>query len=101
MLKFLTNRIPLQLKTPEDSIPLRVMTFAAQSIAAAALAYTTQLYWLWILGTLFLAVGHVFAYRTRHNPKRWVKYVGFLIINAAVLGMLMAILSGVPYPQAM
>jgi protein-glutamine gamma-glutamyltransferase len=101
MLKFLTNRIPPQLKTPEDSIPLRGMTFAAQSIAAAALAYTTQLYWPWILGTLFLAFGHVFAYRTRHNPKKWVKYVGFLIINAAVLGMLMAILSGVPYPQAM
>lgn len=101
MFKFLTNRIPPEIKMPEDSLHLRVITFAAQSIAAAALAYTTQLYWLWILGTLFLAVGHGFAYRTRHNPKKWVKYVGFLMVNVAVCAMLIAIISGVPYPQAM
>jgi transglutaminase-like putative cysteine protease len=101
MFRFLTNRIPVAIKVPEDSIPLRVITFAAQSIAAAALAFMTQLYWLWFVGTLFLAFGHTFAYRTRHNPKKWIKYVGFIIINLAVVGMLMAILSGVPYPQAM
>lgn len=101
MLRFLTNRIPAAIKVPEDSIHLRVITFAAQSIAAAALAFMTQLYWLWLVGTLFLAFGHTFAYRTRHNPKKWIKYVGFLIINLAVCGMLVAIVSGVPYPQAM
>ncbi|MDQ7034389.1 MAG: transglutaminaseTgpA domain-containing protein, partial [Anaerolineae bacterium] len=101
MLKFLTNRIPPEIKVPEDSLPLRGITFAAQSIAAAALAYTTQLYWLWILGSLFLAFGHIFAYRTRYNPQKWVKYAGFLLVNIAVCAMLIAIVSGVPYPQAM
>jgi hypothetical protein len=61
MRRFLTNRIPAEIKVPEGSRSLRVIAFAAQSVAAASLAYTTQLNWLWLLGTLFLAYGHTVA----------------------------------------
>jgi hypothetical protein len=102
MLKLIKRLIPIPegVKQPEDSKTLRWITFFAQAVAAFALTYVTRIFWLWPLGMILLAFGHVVAYRTRHNPQKWVKYVGFLLINAGLCGMLGAIAGGVPYPQA-
>lgn len=94
------NPIPEAIKFPEDSITLRWLTFFAQAVAAFSLSYVTRMFWLWPLGMILLAFGHVVAYRTRHNPQKWVKYVGFVLINLGLCGMIMAIAGGIPYPQA-
>ena len=70
---FITNRlrqfVSPALKQPEDSIPLRVMTFLAELVAATSLAYVTRLWWLIPLGAILLGIGHVYAYTYRHNPQ--------------------------------
>ncbi|MGB7339987.1 MAG: transglutaminaseTgpA domain-containing protein [Phototrophicaceae bacterium] len=102
MFKKLLNRIiPDAIKQAEDSVYLRWITFFAQAIGALALTYVTRQYWLFPMGVLFLSLGHIFAYRTRHNPKKWMKYVGFVLLNMGVCGMVFAISAGLPYPQAM
>ena len=103
MLKFLKrfNPIPESIKVPEDSKTLRWIAFFAQAVAAFALTYVTRIIWLFPVGMMFLAFGHIVAYRTRHNPQKWVKYVGFILINLGLCGMMVAIAGGVAYPQAM
>ena len=101
MFKIFRRFIPESIKEPEDSLPLRWITGIAQAVGALSLAYVTAQYWLFPIGVLLLAFGHTVAYRTRHNPQKWVKYVGFIILNLGVCGMIAAIASGLPYPQAM
>lgn len=102
MLKFFKrfNPIPEAIKLPEDSKILRWITFFAQAVAAFSLTYVTRIFWLWPVGMMLLTFGHVVAYRTRHNPQKWVKYVGFLLINVGLCGAMVAIAGGVAYPQA-
>ncbi|MEO1286595.1 MAG: transglutaminaseTgpA domain-containing protein [Chloroflexota bacterium] len=99
--KLLKRFIPDKIKAPEDSIPLRWITFFAQAIGALSLTYVTRQFWLFPLGIIFLSFGHIFAYRTRHSPQKWIKYVGFVLLNLGVCGMIFAIGAGLPYPQAM
>ena len=94
------NPIPEAIRVPEDSKSLRWLTFFAQSTAAFALSYVTRMVWLWPMGMILLAFGHVIAYRTRQKPQKWVKYIGFVLINLGLCGVIMAIAGGVPYPQA-
>ncbi|GAB5494454.1 MAG: hypothetical protein Phog2KO_46690 [Phototrophicaceae bacterium] len=101
MVKFLQRFIPKSIKEPEDSRALRWITFSAQAVGALSLAYVTAQYWLFPLGLILLAFGHTIAYRTRHNPQKWVKYVGFVVLNLGLCGMVAAIAGGLPYPQAM
>ncbi len=101
MFKIFKRFIPESIKQPEDSLPLRWITGIAQAVGALSLAYVTAQYWLFPIGVLLLAFGHTVAYRTRYNPQKWVKYVGFIILNLGVCGMIAAIASGLPYPQAM
>lgn len=102
MRKLLKRLIPIPeaIKEPEDSKSLRWITFFAQSVAAFSLSYVTRMLWLWPLGMILLAFGHSVAYRTRHKPQKWVKYVGFLLINMGLCAMITAIAAGIPYPQA-
>ncbi|MEL7432708.1 MAG: DUF3488 and transglutaminase-like domain-containing protein [Chloroflexota bacterium] len=100
MFNFFFKFIPDAIKEPEDSTGLRWLVFFAQSVAALSLAYVTLQFWLFPAGVALLAFGHVVAYRTRHNPARWVKYVGFALLNLGLCGMVFAISLGLPYPQA-
>jgi protein-glutamine gamma-glutamyltransferase len=93
-------KMPDNIKAPEDSRVLRWLTFFAQLIAASALVYVTRLFWLLPLALLLLAFGHIVVYRTRHNPQKWVQYIGALLITLSVCGMVLGISAGVPYPQA-
>jgi len=99
LLRRMRNRQPD--RTPEDSIVLRLLTFAAQTTAMLGLAYVTGLYWLWVIGTFFLALGHRFAYRTRYKPRKWMRWSAVIVLHLGVCGMLQALLLGLPYPQAM
>jgi len=103
MFKFLNrfNPIPASIRQPEDSVPLRWITFFAQLVGAASLTYVTRQLWLFPMGLILLAFGHTVAYRTRHNPQKWVRYVGFVLLNLGICGMIVAIAAGLPYPQAM
>ncbi len=101
MFKFFKRIIPEAIKLPEDSTTLRWISFFAQAVAALSLSYVTRQYWLFPMGLILLSFGHVVAYRTRHNPKKWVKYFGFMLLNVGVCGMIGAIAAGLPYPQAM
>lgn len=101
MFKFIKRFIPEAIKQPEDSKALRWITFFAQAVGALSLSYVTRQFWLFPMGLVLLSFGHVIAYRTRHNPKKWVKYFGFILLNLGVCGMIGAIATGLPYPQAM
>jgi protein-glutamine gamma-glutamyltransferase len=87
-------------KSPEESGRLRVLVFAAQIVAFLALAYVTQLWWLWPVGTLILAAGHFYAYRSRHRRGSLVRLGTFIALHAAILWLLAGIFQGQPYPQA-
>jgi transglutaminase-like putative cysteine protease len=93
-------KIPDAIKVPEDSRRLRWYTFFAQLVAASGLAYVTRMFWLIPLAFVLLAFGHLLVYRTRHNPQKWIKYVGGLLITVAVCGVIIGISAGIPYPQA-
>ncbi len=94
-------RNPQRDRTPEDSVVLRVLACSSQSVAMLGLAYVTGLYWLWAIGTFFLALGHRFAYRTRHHPRRWMRWFAVILLHLGVCGMLTALIAGLPYPQAL
>src|SRR5688572_16569219 len=93
-------KLPDSLKTPEDSRALRWFTFFAQLMAASSLVYVTRLFWLFPLALVLLAFGHYMVYRTRHNPQKWVQYVGGILISFSICGVLIGISVGIPYPQA-
>lgn len=101
MFKIIKGFIPDAIKHPEDSTALRWITFFAQAVAALSLSYVTRQFWLFPMGLILLSFGHLVAYRTRHNPRKWVKYSGFFLLNLGVCGMIGAIAAGLPYPQAM
>lgn len=101
MFKRLKRIIPESLKQPEDSRALRWITLIAQAVGALSLAYVTAQYWLFPIGLILLVFGHTVAYRTRHKPQKWVKYVGFVALNLGLCAMIFAIVNGLPYPQAM
>lgn len=93
-------RVAPHLNQPEDSIALRWITIATQSLAIFALAIISQLVWLWFTGTALLLAGHLWAHRTRHQPRRWAKAIVFVVFHVAFVLMIVGILRGVPFPQA-
>lgn len=96
------NRIfPEALNRPEESRVLRWLTFLAQAVAALALSYVTRLFWLFPSGLFLLTFGHIVAYRTRHQPRKWMTYSAFALLNLGLCGMFVAVAAGLPYPQAM
>ncbi len=93
-------KIPEQVKQPEESARLRLMVFLAQSLSVLAVAYVTQLWWLWPVGSVILAAGNAWAHRTRHKPRKWARYGLFIGLHVAFCGLLGGIAGGVAYPQA-
>jgi len=92
--------VPPELKQPEDSQRLRWLAYAAQAIGITALCWTAALWWLWPVGLGLVAVGHLWAYRTRRAPRRWVKIAVFIALHLAFFLLMIGILRGAAYPQA-
>jgi protein-glutamine gamma-glutamyltransferase len=93
-------KIPESIKQPEDSRALRWLTYIAQLVAMLSLVYVTQQIWLLPVGLILLSFGHVLAYRTRHNPQKWIAWFGAVLLTVGLCGVVVAISAGVPYPQA-
>ncbi len=85
---------------PEDSRQLRLMAYGAQVVGMAALAWTTQLWWLFIPATVLLYGGHQIAYRTRARTSWWVRIAGFILLHLVFAWMFFGMFNGQPYPQA-
>lgn len=93
-------RPPAHLKQPEEALRLRLVVYAAQMVGVGALALISGLWWLFPIGGLLLALGQVWAHRTRQHPRRWAKIAVFVGLHVACGGMIFAIFGGIPYPQA-
>jgi hypothetical protein len=85
---------------PEPSVRLRVIAFAGQVIGALALAYGTGLWEVAALCGLMLVLGHLYSYRYRDRPKRWVRITIFVMIHVVLAWAGFALYWGLPYPQA-
>lgn len=85
---------------PEDSRRLRLIAFAAQVCGMASLAWTTQLWVLFLPCAGLLYGGHQLAWRDRAAP-RWSLRIGaFIALHLAFAWMFFGMFSGQPYPQA-
>lgn len=98
--RFLNRFIPPEIKVPEPSLPLRLLTFCAEAVAAFSLAYVTQLWFLVPLALFILGAGHIYAYRFREKPKKVMQWIGIVGLHFGLCAMLFGIIRGVPYPQA-
>jgi transglutaminase-like putative cysteine protease len=85
---------------PEPSLRLRTIAFAGQVTGAAALGYGTQLWGVAALSVVALAFGHVYSYRYRNKPNRWVRVTIFVLIHISLAWAGLGIYWGLPYPQA-
>jgi transglutaminase-like putative cysteine protease len=85
---------------PEPSARLRALTFAAQVTGALALAYSTQLWAVAFLAVVILGLGHVYSYRWRLKPNRWVRLATFVALHLTFALLVVGIYWGLPYPQA-
>jgi transglutaminase-like putative cysteine protease len=85
---------------PEPSLRLRAIAFAGQVIGAVALGYGTQLWGVAALSVVALAFGHVYSYRYRNKPNRWVRVTIFVLIHATLAWAGFGLYWGLPYPQA-
>jgi transglutaminase-like putative cysteine protease len=85
---------------PEDSRRLRLLAFAAQVVGMGALAWTTQLWWLFLPCVILLYGGHQIAYRTRSRQPWVLRIGGFVLLHGVFAWMFFGMFSGQPYPQA-
>jgi transglutaminase-like putative cysteine protease len=85
---------------PESSIRLRVLAFAGQVTGILSLAYGTQLWAVAAIATLALALGHVYSYRHRNKPKRWVRAIVFVLFHLTFGWAYLGLREGWHYPQA-
>lgn len=85
---------------PEDSRRLRLLAFAAQVVGMSALAWTTQLWWLFLPCVALLYGGHQIAYRTRAKQPWVLRIGGFVLLHMVFAWMFLGMFSGQPYPQA-
>jgi transglutaminase-like putative cysteine protease len=87
-------------RQPEASIRLRQLAFAAQVTGAAALAYTTQIWAVWVITILILAVGSIAAYRFRDKPPLLMRAAAFVGLHLVFVWMFYGLFANQPYPQA-
>lgn len=89
-----------QLTAVEDSPALRRIAFAAQIVGILALAFPTRIWFVALISIAILAVGHRTAYRVRHAPPRWLRFVTFVGLHLVFAWMLVGLFGGQPFPQA-
>jgi transglutaminase-like putative cysteine protease/uncharacterized membrane protein len=89
----------IKCQKPEPSIPLRVLAFAAQVIGVLSLAYGTGLWGVAALSVIGLALGHLYSYRRRAKPRRWVRVVVFVLFHLTFGWLYLGIVNSWPHPQ--
>ncbi len=87
-------------RDPEDSIPLRAITFAGQVVGILGLAQPTGLWVVAIIAIVVLAFGHRYAYRQRAKPNRLVQMLAFMGLHLVFCYMFVMLFAGGPFPQA-
>jgi transglutaminase-like putative cysteine protease len=89
------------LRQPESSMQLRLITFAAQTLAIVGLAYTTAQIWgIAILALVILAAGSYTAYRLREKPPLILRAATAIALHLCFLWMVYGLFRGQPLPQA-
>jgi transglutaminase-like putative cysteine protease len=84
----------------EPSIRLRVLAFVSQVIGVLSLGYGTGLWSVAALSVILLALGHLYSYRHRAKPKRWVRIVVFVLFHLTFGWTYLGIVNAWPHPQA-
>jgi len=84
----------------EPSICLRVLAFVSQSVGVLSLGYGTGLWGIALFSIIVLALGHLYSYRHRAKPKRWVRIVIFVLFHLTFGWAYLGIRGAWPYPQA-
>jgi transglutaminase-like putative cysteine protease len=84
----------------EPSIRLRVLAFVSQVVGVLSLAYGTGLWAVAALSVVVLALGHLYSYRHRAKPKRWVRVVIFVLFHLTFGWAYLGIVNAWPHPQA-
>jgi hypothetical protein len=84
----------------EPSIRLRVLAFVSQVIGVLSLGYGTGLWGVAALSIIVLVLGHLYSYRYRAKPKRWVRIVVFILFHLTFGWAYLGVVSVWPYPQA-
>jgi protein-glutamine gamma-glutamyltransferase len=87
-------------RLPEQSARLRMFAFAAQVTAAFALAYTTNMWFVFVVATALLALGGWVAWRLCVKPPLTLKAGVFVGLHLVFGWMLLGLFNGQPYPQA-
>ena len=84
----------------EPSIRLRVLAFVSQLVGVLSLGYGTGLWGGAALSAVVLTLGHLYSYRHRAKPKRWVRIVIFVLFHLTFGWAYLGIVNAWPYPQA-
>lgn len=87
-------------RDPEESIPLRALTFAAQCIGILTLAQPTQLWLPALISIVVLAFGHRHAYQHRAKPDKRVRVIIFITLHFVFCYLFVLLIAAGPYPQA-
>lgn len=87
-------------RDPEDSIPLRAITFAGQVVGILGLAQPTGLWVVAIIAIVVLGFGHRYAYLQRAKPNKIVQVLSFVGLHLVFCYMFVMLFAGGPYPQA-
>jgi protein-glutamine gamma-glutamyltransferase len=87
-------------RQPENSIRLRQITFAVQTVSILAVAYTTGIWLVAIISIAILGFGHRLAYQYRDKPSLVVRIGAFVGLHLAFAWMLFGLFNNQPYPQA-
>lgn len=87
-------------REPEDSIPLRAITFAGQVVGILGLAQPTGLWVVAIIAIVVLGFGHRYAYLQRAKPNKLVQVLSFVGLHLVFCYMFVMLFAGGPYPQA-
>jgi transglutaminase-like putative cysteine protease len=93
-------RRSIKRQRPESSVHLRRLAFGGQLIGAVALAYGARLWGVTALSIAILGLGHLYSYRHRLKPKRWVRAVIFVSFHLTLVWAYFGLIGGWPYPQA-
>jgi len=84
----------------EPSIRLRLLAFVAQVVGVLSLGYGTGLWGIAAFSAIVLALGHLYSYRYRAKPKRWVRIVIFVLFHLTFGWAYLGIVNAWPQPQA-
>jgi transglutaminase-like putative cysteine protease len=85
---------------PESSIWLRCFALAGQVVGVLSLAYATRLWAAAALSMIALSLGHLYSYRHRDKPKRWVRVLVFVVFHLTFAWAFLGLAQGWSYPQA-